>query len=159
MKKYLFTLIILSVQLCSAQDTKPIYANYLNRTNWVPMDICKDGKTHVYSVKLSYENGHLLQPAIFSKNSNDLFKKFIETHYPDLDTFPWYKFIPSVKDRKQFTVWWVHLYAAAHHDYMTNPFSPTELIKDMSLVFDVISKENEEVFIAPPFLIQMYSAK
>ncbi|SHM09275.1 hypothetical protein SAMN05444266_106335 [Chitinophaga jiangningensis] len=159
MKLFLIISFILAGQLCKAQDgaNTPKYHDYLKGADGIPMKMGQDGRTNVFAIKLTYENGHLIQPVIFSYNSNDIFKNFIESHLSDLDTLPWNKFIPAIKSMKRYSVWWLHVYASADYERTLHPFSPTELFNDMQAAFNVVSKDNEVTFIAPPYLVQMFS--
>jgi len=160
MYKFILAVILIIANICNGQNVPASanYAKYLNKNIWPLRGQANDGKTHIYSVKLTYENGRLLQPVVFSQNSTEIFKKSFESNLADLERMPWEVFIPALTGRQRYTIWWLHVYASGDHN-CANPLTTTEVIQHMGFAFDLVNKGEEAEFIAPPYFVQSYSTK
>jgi|GEM_PF-6371524 len=158
MKSVLILLLLVTTCCCYAQEgiTYPRYIDYFSAAPTAPFPITEDGKTSIYAIKLEYDNGRLVEPIMFSKNSTRLFMDFIKRHLPDLDTFPWYKFIPAVKGLPHYKVWWLHSYTPDDYHSRLYPFSSDEYDQSLRDAFQLMEGEMEPTFIAPPYSLRIY---
>lgn len=156
----LLFILLLSSNFSFAQKAKSVeYFRLFKEFRGSPRNIMLDGVVKFYAIKLVYKDRKLVEPILYSDNSTDLFKNWVEQLKKVLINSPWDKFIETLESKSDYNIVWTLYFAPDDSTGGKHPLPPSSMAKSIFSIYKLLEGDQDQTYIPPPYYVIDYPTR